>query len=86
MNLSIYSIGKLVTEVLKMVKLLILILTLFRLGYFGNKQARGGGTLCPLGSVSPLLVIQLVPNLTWWYSGTKSVKSLKNFADIIIMS
>ena len=36
-----------------------------------------GGTLCP--PVSPLFVVQLQPNLAWWYSGTKSLKNHKNF-------
>ena len=33
-----------------------------------------GGTFPP---VSPLFVVQLRPNLAWWYSGTKSLKSHK---------
>ena len=41
------------------------------------------GNLNPIPSVSPLFVIQLQPNLARWYSGTKSLKSHKNFADLI---
>ena len=49
-------------------------------GVFGTIQA-GGHTMPP--SVSPLFVVQLQPNLARWYSGTKSLKIHKKFADVI---
>ena len=42
-----------------------------------------GQIVPPPPSISPLFVVQLQPNLAWWYSETKTLKSYKKFADII---